>query len=99
MLIQIREHVRQELAFKLDDVFGPVDETHFDVQRIVLGEVAAGGVRLGAVDVAGFIHALESSDAMLLVELRALRQICDTFKIFNLEEIGPSLCSASDNFG
>src|SRR5579871_5698419 len=36
---------------------------------------------------------------MLLVELRALRQICDTFKIFNLEEIGPSLCSASDNFG
>src|SRR5262245_27164160 len=54
-------------------------------------------VRLGAINVTGLEHALETGHAMLLVELRALRQISNTFEIPNGEQISTAFCSTADD--
>src|SRR5262249_37851665 len=48
-------------------------------------------MRFRAIYVSCFIYPFQSADALLFVELRTLRQICDTVEIFHFEEIGASL--------
>ena len=42
VLLDPIKDIGQQLALKLNDVLGAIDETEFDVQRIVLSEVTAG---------------------------------------------------------
>src|SRR5206468_12357622 len=58
-----------------------------DIQRIVLGQVTAGSVRLGAIDVRGLIDALQAGHAVFLVKLGTLRQVRYAIKIFDFEKI------------
>src|SRR5262245_36356843 len=53
--------------------------------------MTARGGRFGAINVAGLENTLEAGDAMLLVELWALREIRNTFEIPDGEEIRAAL--------
>ena len=56
-------------------------------------------VRLRAVDVTGLEDALEARNAVLLVELRALREIGNAIEVLDLEEIRSALGAAGDDLG
>ena len=90
VLIQASEDCVQKLALQLNDVLRTIDEAEFDVERVILGEMAAGRVRLGPIYVTCFEDSLQARHGMFLVKLRTLRQICDTVEVLQLEQI----CSA-----
>jgi hypothetical protein len=74
-LVQLLEDVRQQLAFKLYDIFRAIYETHFEIERVILRQVTARGVRFRTVDMTGFKDTLQSGNSVLLVELGALSQV------------------------
>ena len=49
-------------------------------------------VRLGAIDVTCFKNALEACNAVLLVELWALRKVCHAIEVLDREKIRPAFC-------
>jgi hypothetical protein len=55
--------------------------------------MAACRMGLGSIDVTRFKNPFKTGDAVLFVELRALRQIRDAIKVLQLEEIGSTLGS------
>ena len=67
-------------------------------QGVILRQMTAGSVWLGPVDMACFIDALQSGDAVFLVELGALRQIGGAIEVLDLEEIAASLGPAGYDF-
>src|SRR5262249_20277901 len=58
--VQLLENVSEQLAFELDDILWTVNESHLQIERVVLGQMAARGMRFRAIDVSGFKHALQS---------------------------------------
>src|SRR6266849_5606990 len=74
-----------------------LDEAEFNVQANILVDVASGVMRLGAEDRADLEDTLEDTDHDLLVELRALRQVCRSPKVVELEDVGTALGSRGDN--
>ena len=56
-----------------------------------------GSVRLGAINVTGFKHALHSGHRMLFVKLRTLREIGRAIEILDREQVGATLSRARDN--
>jgi hypothetical protein len=93
VLLQSLEDIGQQLALELNDILGAIDKAEFDVERVVLGEMAAGCMGLGSIDVTSFKNSFKTGDAVFFVELRALRQIRDAIKVLQLEEIGATLSS------
>src|SRR6516164_1980876 len=59
----------------------------------------AGGVRLGAINVAGFVNPFEACHAVFLVELRALREVSGPLEIPDLEKIGAAFGPSAHDFG
>ncbi len=78
--VQSVEDVCQQLSLELNHIFGTVDESHFEVERVVLGQMTARRVRLRAIHVAGLEDALEACDAVFFVELGALGKIRDSIE-------------------
>lgn len=56
-------------------------------------------MRLGTVFVTGLEHTFQSDNSVLLVELRALDQVCRAVKVPDREHVGPALGCASDDLG
>src|SRR5947199_3704424 len=56
-------------------------------------------VRLGAIDVARLENAFQPEHAVLLVELRTLRQVCDAIEVADLEEVASYLRPSRNDFG
>ena len=52
----LAEDEGEQLPLQFDHILGPVDESHFQVKRVVLSQMAARGMRLRTVDVPGFEH-------------------------------------------
>ena len=68
-----------------------LDEAELDVERAVLREVAHRVVRLGAEHRADLVDPLEDPDQLLLVELRALREVGRAAEVVDLEDVGAGL--------
>src|ERR1051326_6895186 len=98
VVINLVENRRQQFSLQLNNVLRPGDEPHFQIERIVFCEVPAGGMRLCAINVTGLIDALEPSNTVFFVELRALRQISDAFKIFDLKQVRTTFRSGGYDF-
>src|SRR5579862_4057685 len=96
-LIETLEHAGKQLAFELNYIFRPVDEAELNIERIILGQVAARGVRLRAIDMRGLIHTFQPGNAVFLIELRALREIGNAVKVFNFEKIAAAFSSTRDD--
>src|SRR6516165_12708684 len=56
-------------------------------------------MRLGAVYVIGLEHTFQAKHSVLLVELRALGQVCGAVKVTDLEQVAPALGCISDDLG
>src|ERR1700737_1127769 len=94
----------QQLALKLNDIFGTVDETNLYIERVVFSEVTAGCVRLGSIHMTRLKNSLKTRNSVFLVKLRALCQVSDAVKVIQFEEIrsplGPRRNNLrSDNLG
>src|SRR5262245_38448789 len=87
LFVEPVEDVSQQFALDLNDILGPVNEAHLEIERVILGQVATARVRLRAINVPCLIDTLEPRDSVLLVELRTLREVGDAVEIFQLEEI------------
>ena len=74
-----------------------LDEPELCVERHVLGEMATGFMRLGAEDGAGLEDALEYTDHRLLVELRALGEICGLTEVVEREHVRAALSREGDD--
>src|SRR5260370_6682889 len=74
-----------------------LNEAEFDIQANILVDVASGVSRIGAEDRADLEDTLEDTDHNLLVELRALCQVCRSPKVVEFEDVGAALGSRGDN--
>src|ERR1700677_3083427 len=59
--------------------------------------MAARSMRFGPVHMTCLVNSFESGDALLLIKLRALSEICHAVQILNLEEIAPTLSTGGNN--
>jgi hypothetical protein len=75
----------------LNKVFRAIYEAEFEIKGIIFGQVPAGGMRLGSINVTGFKDTFEPGHSVLLVELRTLRQVCDAVKILDLKQVRSAL--------
>jgi hypothetical protein len=50
-------------------------------------------MRLCSVDMTGFVDPLEAGNSVLLVELRALRQVRHTIEVLEFEQVRPAFGS------
>src|SRR5262245_34742123 len=87
LLVEPLKDVCQQLTLDLNDILRPVNETHLEIERVILGQVATARVRLRAVNVPCLIDSFETCDSMFLVELGTLRKVSDAVEILQLEEI------------
>jgi hypothetical protein len=91
-----RQHRREHVAEQRHHRAVVLDEAELDVEADVLGEVAGGGVRLGAEDRTDLVDALEDADRHLLVELRRLSQKCGPAEVVDGEDLGAALGSGAE---
>ena len=68
-----------------------LDEPELGVEGDVLRQVPDGVVRLGPEHRADLVDPLEDADHLLLVELRALREVRRPAEVVDLEDVGPGL--------
>src|SRR4029077_10409022 len=91
VLVETLENISQQFSLKLNDVFRAIYEAEFKIKGIIFGQVPAGSVGFGSINVTGFKDPFESGHSVLLVELRTLGQICDAVKILDLKQIRSAL--------
>src|SRR5262249_6298161 len=89
--IESIEHGGQQFTFNLNHIFRPVNEAQFKIERVILCQVTAARVWFSAINVSGFVNPFECRDSVLLIKLRALRQIRNTVKIFQGKKVRSSL--------
>jgi hypothetical protein len=99
VFIQLFKDAAQQFTFQLDDILRAIDEPHLEIQRVVLSQMPPRGMRLRAIHMSRLEHALESGDAMLFIELRALCKVRHAIKVFDLEKIRSALGSSRNNLG
>ncbi len=94
---ELREHRGQQFFLEADDVFGGIDETELEVERVVLGQMPRTRVGFRAIHVTRLEHAFERGDPVLFVELRALRQIRDTVEVVDREQVRAAFGAGRDD--
>ena len=94
------DHAGDHLAQHGQHVAMVVDEAELDVERDVLRQVAHRVVRLGPEDRPDLVDPLEDADHLLLVELRALREVRRPAEVVDLRtRWRPDSVADSTNFG